>query len=132
MKILKYFIIMFFAASMTDAQSIHKDGKEVKTFTYDEALKMLKARDSQWEGKIEKADSLIASQKNVIGDYEDLIVTLEKSANVDSLLLSSKDSQIKLLNIRDETNEKLIQSIDPKWYENTYLWLVMGFVLGKI
>ena len=33
------------------------------TFTEAEALKMIKARDAQWEGKIEKADSLISSQK---------------------------------------------------------------------
>jgi len=56
MKVLKYFLIFFFALSMADGQSIKKDGKVVKTFTYDEALDMLKARDAQWEGKIEKAD----------------------------------------------------------------------------
>ena len=31
---------------------------------------MIKQRDAQWEGKIEKADSLISSQKLVISDYE--------------------------------------------------------------
>jgi len=56
MKVLKYFLIFFFALSMADGQSIKKDGKVVKTFTYDEALDMLKARDAQWEGKIEKTD----------------------------------------------------------------------------
>ena len=123
MKTLKYFIILFFAVSVTDAQN---------TFTQAEALEMIKQRDAQWEGKIEKADSLVASQKNVISDYEDLLVTLEKSANMDSLLLESKDLQIKLLKVRDEANEKLAQLVEPKWYENQYLWLVIGFVLGKI
>ena len=73
MKVLKYFLIFFFALSMADGQEIKKDGKTPKTFTYDEALEMLKARDAQWEGKIEKADSLIASQKVVITDQEKLI-----------------------------------------------------------
>ena len=118
--------------SITDAQVIKKDGKEVKTFTYDEALEMLKARDAQWEGKIEKADSLIASQKVVISDCENLVVKLEESANVDSLLIVAKDSQIKLLKARDEANEKMVKLIKPKWYENTYIWLVVGFILGKV
>jgi len=132
MKILKYFIILLFALSITDAQDIKKDGKPVQTFTYAEALEMLNARDAQWEGKIEKADSLIASQKVVIGDCENLVMKLEESANVDSLLLVAKDSQIKLLKARDEANEKLVQLVEPKWYENQYLWLGIGLVLGKI
>ena len=132
MKVLKYFLIFFFALSMADGQEIQKDGKTPKTFTYDEALEMLKARDAQWEGKIEKADSLIASQKVVISDCENLVVKLEESANVDSLLIIAKDSQIKLLKARDEANEKMVKLIETKWYENQYLWLFIGFILGKV
>jgi len=101
-----------------------------QTFTQEEALEMIKQRDAQWEGKIEKADSLIASQKVVISDCENLITKLEESANVDSLLLVAKDSQIKLLRARDEANEKLVKLVEPKWYENTYIWLAAGFILG--
>ena len=101
-----------------------------QTFTQEEALQMIKQRDAQWEGKIEKADSLIASQKVVISDCENLITKLEESANVDSLLLVAKDSQIKLLRARDEANEKLVKLVEPKWYESTYIWLAAGFILG--
>ena len=101
-----------------------------QTFTQEEALEMIKQRDAQWEGKIEKADSLIASQKVVISDCENLITKLEESANVDSLLLVAKDSQIKLLRARDEANEKLVKLVEPKWYESTYIWLAAGFILG--
>ena len=51
MKILKYFVIIFFAMSMADSQGIQKGGKKPESFTYDEALEMLKARDAQGEGK---------------------------------------------------------------------------------
>ena len=68
MKIIKYFLITILTLSITDGQTIQRDGKEVMSFTKDEALEMLKARDAQWKGKIEKADSLIASQKIVISD----------------------------------------------------------------
>ena len=102
------------------------------SFTKDEALEMLKARDAQWKGKIEKANSLIASQKIVISDCEHLVLELEKSANMDSVISVAKSAQIQLLKIRDEANKKLVETIEPKWYENQYLWLIIGVVLGKI
>ena len=103
-----------------------------QTFTQEEALQMIKQRDAQWEGKIEKADSLIASQKVVISDCENLVTKLEESTTVDSLLLEAKDAQITLLKARDEANEKLVKLVEPKWYESTYIWLAAGFILGLI
>ena len=128
---MKYLIPLLLFSSLS-AQTITKDGKEVKTFTYPQALEMLKARDAQWEGKIEKADSLIASQKVVISDCENLVLELEKSANMDSVISVAKSAQIQLLKARSEANEKLVEAINPNWYENQYLWLGIGFILGKI
>jgi len=128
---LKYLIPLLLFSSLS-AQTITKDGKEVKTFTYPQALEMLKARDAQWEGKIEKADSLIASQKVVISDCENLVLELEKSANMDSVISVAKSAQIQLLKGRDESNQKLLDLAKTKWYENQYLWLIIGFVLGKV
>ena len=102
------------------------------TYTQAEALEMIKQRDAQWEGKIEKADSLIASQKVVITDQEKLIEKHEEQAKVDVLILAAKDKQINLLKARDEMNEKMVKLVKPKWYENQYLWLVIGFVFGKL
>ena len=132
MKILKYFLISFFVLSMVDGQSIKKDGKEVTTFTKEQALEMLKARDAQWEGKLAKADSLIESQKVVISDCEAVVSKLEEQSNLDSLLLLAQRKRIDLLKVRDEANERLVELVEPKWYENQYLWLGIGFILGKI
>ena len=132
MKILKYFLISFFILSMVDGQSIKKDGKEVTTFTKEQALEMLKARDSQWESKLAKADSLIESQKVVIFDCEAVVVKLEEQSNLDSLMLLAQRKRIDLLKVRDEANERLVELVEPKWYENQYLWLGIGFILGKI
>tara|TARA_R110000851_G_scaffold58526_2_gene135876 strand:- start:267 stop:653 length:387 start_codon:yes stop_codon:yes gene_type:complete len=128
---MKYLLPLLLLSSLI-GQEIHKDGKKITTFTQEEALKMIKARDAQWEGKIEKADSLIASQKVVISDCENLVIGLEESTTVDSLLLEAKDVQITLLKARDEDNTKLVKLVEPKWYENQYLWLGIGFILGKI
>ena len=132
MKILKYFLIGFFVFSIVDGQEIQKDGKTPKTFTYDEALEMLKARDAQWEGKIAKADSLIHMYKYGEEMYEDNLFELEEQIKLDSLLLLAQRKQIDLVKVRDEANEKMVKLIEPKWYENQYLWLGIGFILGKI
>ena len=132
MKILKYFLISFFVLSLADGQDIKKDGKTPKTFTYAEALEMLKARDAQWEGKLAKADSLIEGYKESIADCDDIINELEEYSEVESVLSEAKSKQIQLLQSRDKTNEELIKTLQPKWYENQYLWLGIGFILGKI
>ena len=132
MKILKYLLAYLFIISMVDGNQIQKDGIEITTFTKEQALEMIKARDAQWKGKIEKSDSLIASQKEVIDDSEELILELQTFSKVDSVLSAAKSRQIKLLKTRDEANEKMIKVLEPKWYENTYLWLVIGFILGKV
>ena len=132
MKILRYFVICFFVLSMAKGQEIQKDGEKPTTFTYEEALEMLKARDAQWEGKLAKADSLIESQKVTIADSEKVISELEEYSKVESVLSEAKSKQIALLKEREKTNEELIKTLQPKWYENQYLWLGIGFILGKI
>ena len=119
-------------ADLVWSQEIQKGGKKPTSFTYDEALEMLKARDAQWEGKLAKADSLIESQKIVIADGEKLITELEEYSKVESVLSDAKSKQIQLLQSRDKTNEELIKTLQPKWYENQYLWLVIGLILGKV
>ena len=121
-KILKYFLISFFVLSVASSQS----------YTQAEVLEMIKQRDAQWEGKLEKADSLIASQKVLISDSDNLINELESHVRIDSLLLLKKSEQIELLKERDEANEKMIKLVKPKLWENKYLWFGVGFYLGSL
>jgi hypothetical protein len=96
-----------------------------QTFTQEEALEMIKQRDAQWEGKIEKADLLIASQKVLITDYEGLVDKLENQSKTDSTLLLKKDKQIESLKEQNEANEELAKLAKPSWYENK--WLYFGY-----
>tara|TARA_R100001377_G_scaffold55401_1_gene32806 strand:+ start:467 stop:853 length:387 start_codon:yes stop_codon:yes gene_type:complete len=128
---MKYYWMLLLLAPLF-AQGIKKDGKIITTFTQEQALEMIKARDAQWEGKIEKSDLLIESQKIVISDSEKLILKIEESAKIETVLSAAKSRQIKLLQSRDKANGKIIKALEPKWYENTYLWLGVGFILGKI
>ena len=77
-----------------------------------------------------QADS--ARIANSLSICEELVSKMEEQAKVDSLLLDAKDKQINLLKTRDEMNEKLVELVKPKWYESQYLWLGIGFILGKI
>ena len=79
--------------------------------------------------ELEHSDSMKTVQ---IGIYDDLVKELESKIEIDSLILVKKDEQIFLLKERDKANEKIVKLVDPKWYENQYLWLGIGFVLGKI
>ena len=115
-------MISFFVLSVASSQS----------YTQAEVLEMIKQRDAQWEGKLEKADSLIASQKVVISDSDNLIKELESQVRIDSLLLLKKSEQIELLKERDEANEKMIKLVKPKLWENRYLWFGVGFYLGSL
>ena len=123
MKILKYFLISFFVLSMVDGQT---------TFTEEQALEMIKQRDAQWEDKIAKANTLIEFQKITIAKSDSVILKLEEQAKLDTLLMLAQKKQIDLLKSRDEANEKMIDLVEKKWYENQYLWLGIGFILGKI
>ena len=123
MKILKYFLISFFVLSMVDGQT---------TFTEEQALEMIKQRDAQWEDKLAKANTLIEFQKITIAKSDSVIMKLEEQAKLDTLVLLAQRKQIDLLKSRDEANEKMIDLVEKKWYENQYLWLGIGFILGKI
>ena len=123
MKILKYFLISFFVLSMVDGQT---------TFTEEQALEMIKQRDAQWEDKLAKANTLIEFQKITIAKSDSVIMKLEEQAKLDTLVLLAQKKQIDLLKSRDEANEKMIDLVEKKWYENQYLWLGIGFILGKI
>ena len=123
MKILKYFLICFFALSMVRSQD---------TFTKEEALEMIKQRDAQWEDKLAKANTLIEFQKITIAKSDSVILKLEEQAKLDTLVLLAQKKQIDLLKSRDKANEQLVELVEPKWYENQYLWLGIGFILGKI
>ena len=121
-KILKYFLVSFFVLSVASSQS----------YTQAEVLEMIKERDLQWQGKVDNANNLISSQKEVIDDSDRLIKELESQVKTDSLLLLKKSEQIEILKERDEANQKMIKLVKPKIWEHRYLWFAIGIYLGKL
>ena len=112
-RMVKYILPLLLISSLI-GQEIKKDGKVITSFTKEQALEMLKARDAQWEDKLNKADALIESQKVVISDSEDLILEIEEGAKIEYVLSAAKSRQIKLLKSRDEANVKIIKALEPR------------------
>ena len=79
--------------------------------------------------ELQYSDSIKTVQ---MGMYDELVKVLTSRIETDSLILVKKDEQISLLKERDKVNEKMVKLVKSKWYENQYLWLGIGFVLGKI
>ena len=124
---MKYLIPLLLIGSLF-GQQIQKDGKDVTTFTYAEALEMLKARDAQWESKLAKADSLIDMYKYGEEMYDDTIIELEEQIKLDSLLLVAKDTQIVSIKAQNEAYIKKAKLAKPSWYENKWLYFTYGVV----
>jgi hypothetical protein len=96
-----------------------------QTFTQEEALEMIKQRDTEWESKLGKLESIDSAKTVQIGQYEDLVKELGDQANLDSLIIVAKGKQIEALKAQNEANEKMAGLAKPSWYENK--WLYFGY-----
>ena len=88
---LKYLLITFFLFSVLDGQEILKDGEKPTSFSYGEAVEMLKARDAEWEAKVKKLKEKI---------YVDSLIIVAKSAHIES-----QKKQIKVLELLTNVKE---------------------------
>ena len=101
-----------------------------QTFTQEEALEMIKQRDTEWKGKLSKLESIDSAKTVQIGQYEDLVKELEDQANVDSLIIVAKGKQIEALKAQNKANEKMAGLAKPSWYENK--WLYFGYGVAAV
>ena len=101
-----------------------------QTFTQEEALEMIKQRDSEWKGKLSKLESIDSAKTVQIGQYEDLVKELEDQANLDSLIIVAKGKQIESLKAQNKANEKQAKLAKPSWYENK--WLYFGYGVAAV
>ena len=82
---LKYLLITLLGISFLDGQEILKDGIKPTSFTYEEAVEMLKARDAECKAKIKKLEEKV---------YVDSLIIVAKNAHIES-----QRKQIKVLEL---------------------------------
>ena len=85
--------------------------EKVYTFTEDE-VKSLFSSIKEFERKDSLNNIIVANLESQINDYEIIVKN-------DSLIKIELEKQI---NLKDD----LIKVIEPKWYENKYLWFSYG------
>ena len=76
--------------------------------------------------ELELKDSLNVS---LVDDLESQIKLFEENSVVDSMLIANKTLQINLLKDTNKLLEQKVKLVQPKWYENKWLYFTYGVVL---
>ena len=100
-----------------------QDIQEPKTysFTEDQVLGFTNAIK-----ELELKDSLNVS---LVSDYEAMVKRLEATAAIDSMLIANKTTQINLLKDTNKLLEQKVKLVQPKWYENKWIYFTFGVAL---
>ena len=96
---------------------------ETKTYTFTEE-EVLGFTNTIKE--LELKDSLNVS---LVDDLESQIKLFEENSVVDSMLIANKTLQINLLKDTNKLLEQKVKLVQPKWYENKWLYFTYGVVL---
>ena len=76
--------------------------------------------------ELELKDSLNVS---LVEDYEAMVKRLEATAVIDSMLIANKTTQLTLLKDTNKLLEQKVKLVEPKWYENKWLYFTFGVAL---
>ena len=96
---------------------------ETKTYTFTEE-EVLGFTNTIKE--LELKDSLNVS---LVKDLESQIKLFEETSVIDSMLIANKTTQLNLLKDTNKLLEQKVKLVQPKWYENKWLYFTYGVVL---
>ena len=96
---------------------------ETKTYTFTEE-EVLGFTNTIKE--LELKDSLNIS---LVMDLESQIKLYEETSVIDSMLIANKTTQLNLLKDTNKLLEQKVKLVQPKWYENKWLYFTYGVVL---
>jgi hypothetical protein len=96
---------------------------ETKTYTFTEE-EVLGFTNTIKE--LELKDSLNVS---LVEDLESQIKLFEETSVIDSMLIANKTTQLNLLKDTNKLLEQKVKLVQPKWYENKWLYFTYGVVL---
>ena len=96
---------------------------ETKTYTFTEE-EVLGFTNTIKE--LELKDSLNVS---LVEDLDSQIKLFEETSVIDSMLIANKTTQLNLLKDTNKLLEQKVKLVQPKWYENKWLYFTYGVVL---
>ena len=119
---------IFFIVSLLLMPIFGQEVCEGKCYSDEEVLNIANTiKENQSE--IDSLKQIVKIDKEINRKLENNIyMYIEKSKN-DSLLMDLKYQQIEILNQRVVLFEERLKVVEPKWYENRYLWFFMGIAI---
>ena len=94
------------------------------TITYVYTAKEVLAIDNYIQ-ELEQKDSL---NVEIINNLEEQMHIYIQQAKSDSVIIDLKNSEIQLLNNQILMHQDLIKEVTPKWYDNKWIWFVLGII----
>ena len=76
--------------------------------------------------ELELKDSLNVS---LVMDLESQIKLYEETSVIDSMLIANKTTQLNLLKDTNKLLEQKVKLVQPKWYENKWLYFTYGVLM---
>ena len=76
--------------------------------------------------ELELKDSLNVS---LVEDLESQLNLFEENSVIDSMLIANKTMQLNLLKDTNKLLEQKVKLVQPKWYENKWLYFTFGVAL---
>ena len=115
---MRYFISILLLGTLFSQEV---DTTKTYTFTEEEVLGF-----TNTIKELELKDSLNVS---LVMDLESQIKLYEETSVIDSMLIANKTTQLNLLKDTNKLLEQKVKLVQPKWYENKWLYFTYGVVL---
>jgi hypothetical protein len=116
---MKYLIYILLSVSLYAQEVV--DEPKTYTFTEEEVLGF-----TNTIKELELKDSLNVS---LVGDLESQLKLFEENSVIDSMLIANKTTQINLLKDTNKLLEQKVKLVQPKWYENKWLYFTYGVLM---
>ncbi len=116
---MRYFIYILLMGALFSQEVV--DEPKTYTFTEEEVLGF-----TNEIKELQLKDSLNVS---LVMDLEEQIKLYEENSYIDSMLISNKTTQINLLKDTNKLLEQKVKLVQPKWYENKWLYFTFGVAL---
>ena len=96
---------------------------ETKTYTFTEEEVLAFTNEIK---ELQLKDSLNVS---LVDDLESQIKLFEETSVIDSMLIANKTTQLNLLKDTNKLLEQKVKLVQPKWYENKWLYFTYGVLM---
>ena len=116
---MKYLIYILLSVSLYAQEVV--DEPKTYTFTEEEVLAF-----TNEIKELQLKDSLNVS---LVDDLESQLKLFEENSVIDSMLIANKTTQINLLKDTNKLLEQKVKLVQPKWYENKWLYFTYGVLM---